>query len=77
LDPSYEKDPSPEHLKADYKGKDPVKVEIFTILQRYNRLNLLVPIGEDDMYFAAMNSTSCRLTPLGQHYWRLVKQKLV
>lgn len=77
LDPSYEKDPSPEHLKDDYKGKDPVKVEIFRILQRYNRLNLLVPIGEDDMYFAAMNSTGCRLTPLGQHYWRLVQKKLV
>jgi len=25
------------------------------------------------MYYAAINSTGCRLTPLGKHYWSLVK----
>ena len=25
------------------------------------------------MYFAAMNNKGCKLTPLGKHYWRLVK----
>ncbi len=27
------------------------------------------------MYFAAMNSKTCKLTVLGFQYWRLVKEK--
>jgi len=77
LDPSFEEHPSPEDLPEDYKGKDPEKIKIFKILQKYNRLNLLVPIDADHMYFAAMWGTCCRLTPLGQHYWRLVKDRVI
>jgi len=29
------------------------------------------------MYFAAMNSKSCRLTAMGYQYWRLVNEKKV
>ncbi|MFD2443714.1 caspase domain-containing protein [Bacillus sp. CGMCC 1.16607] len=47
--------------------------EKFRVLQSYNRVNLVVPVGEEHMYFAAMNSKSCKLTPLGIHYWNLVK----
>lgn len=49
----------------------------FKILQHYNRLNLVVPVGEEHMYFAAMNSKSCKLTPLGKHYWNLVKNSRI
>jgi hypothetical protein len=35
------------------------------------------PIKEEHMYFAAMNSTGCRLTPLGKHYWSLVKAERI
>jgi len=35
---------------------------------------LVVPVDEEFMYFAAMNSKSCRLTELGYHYWRLIKK---
>lgn len=63
LDPSFE----PE-------SECPVEENTLRLatLQRLNRVNLVVPVGEDHMYFAAMNSKSCRLTVLGVHYWRLV-----
>ncbi len=37
----------------------------------------IVPVGEDHMYFAAMNSKSCALTSIGKQYWRLVHNKLI
>ena len=63
LDPSYE----PSEPACDNEN-----TEIFAILQKYNRLNLLVPVGEDHMYYAAINSKACKLTALGVHYWNLV-----
>ncbi len=71
LDPTFE----PE-LKGRDPGMpppDPENVRKFEILQKYNRLNLLVPIGAQHMWNAAMNSKACKLTLLGEHYWRLVK----
>ena len=32
---------------------------------------------EEYMYFAAINSKSCRLTALGNHYWKLAKDKRI
>jgi len=49
----------------------------FKILQKYNRLNLLIPVGEEHMYHAAMHSKSCALTFLGKHYWQLVNENLI
>lgn len=63
LDPSYEPDAEPDH---------PEHEEIFGHLQKYRAARLLVPVGEDHMYFAAINRKSCKLTPLGQFYWHLV-----
>ena len=72
LDPSYE---------PEMKGRDksmplpnPENTEIFAILQKYNRLNLLVPVGAPHPWHAAMESKSCRLTALGEHYRRLVEK---
>jgi len=64
LDPSYEPTANKER-KANEK--------IFSGLQKYRACRLVDPIGEEHMYYAAMNSTGCRLTPLGKHYWNLVK----
>lgn len=50
---------------------------IFSILQKYNRHGLVIPIGAQHMYDAAMESKSCKLTPLGQHYWNLVDKDLI
>ncbi len=51
--------------------------EKFRILQKYNRLNLVVPIGAEHMYFAAMERKACKLTILGEHYWTLVKEERI
>lgn len=63
LDPSFE----PDSPKPDDNN-----MEKFSLLQKYNKINLVVPVGEDHMYYSAMNSKSCKLTVLGVHYWNLV-----
>ena len=56
-------------------GHDPEKARIFKDLQKMEGVGLVVPVGEEHMYYAAMNSKSCRLTALGAQYWRLAKEK--
>jgi hypothetical protein len=56
---------------------DPAKVPIFKDLQKLFSVGLVVPVDEEFMYFAAINSKACRLTALGYHYWRLVKQERI
>lgn len=68
LNPSYEPD-------SDNPNEDNIKQ--FRFLQKYNRVNLVVPVGEEHMYYAAMNSKSCKLTVLGIHYWNLVKRERI
>jgi Caspase domain len=62
LDPSYEPDAEPDH---------PEHEEIFGHLQKLRATRLVEPVGEEHMYYAAMNSKSCRLTALGRFYWHL------
>lgn len=70
LDPSFE----PERSAADVgiPAPDPTNTATFAILQRFNRVNLVVPVGAPHMWHAAMGSKTCRLTVLGEHYRRLV-----
>ena len=68
LDPTFE--PDSESFIERKKKK-------FEILQKYNRVNLVVPVEEKHMYYAAMNSKGCRLTPLGIHYWNLVNKNRI
>jgi hypothetical protein len=65
LDPSYE--------FTSEKAID-VKCAIFKDLQELESEGLVKPIDDKHMYYAAMNSKSCKLTALGYHYWRLVKE---
>ena len=78
LDPSYEKTniEGGEHRNLPPYA-DKAHVEIFTLLQKYNRNGLLVPYEATDMYFAAMDSKGCILTPLGKHYFKMVKEDIV
>ena len=65
LDPSFEpesENPSEENTR------------VFAILQKYNRVNLLVPVDAPHMWHAAMQGKSCKLTALGEHYRRLVSK---
>ncbi|NKJ71810.1 caspase family protein [Rhizobium leguminosarum bv. viciae] len=68
-------------LSPDYEPEsgnpDPDKTAVFAILQKYNRVNLLVPVGAPHMYHAAMESRSARLTALGEHYRALVGKGLI
>jgi hypothetical protein len=78
LDPSYE--PEREvgaENKPGYVPPDPKKTLIFAILQKFNRVNLLVPIDAPHMWHAAMQSRPVKLTATGEHYRRLVDQGLI
>lgn len=75
LDPSFEPTNSPEdkhELVEPYANKR--HVEIFADLQKLEGIGLVVPVGEEHMYFAAMKSKSCALTSIGKQYWRLVNK---
>lgn len=71
----YALDPSYEDTNKD--RADPGNVAIFKDLQKLQSVGLVVPVGEEFMYFAAQNSKSCKLTALGFHYWRLAKDKRI
>lgn len=78
LDPAYE----PMRSDADKNSPgnippDPEKNAIFAILQKYNRVNLVVPVGAPHMWHAAMESKVCTLTALGEHYRRLVEKGMI
>lgn len=69
LDPTYEPDkersglpPHPEHEV------------IFAKLQVCRANKLLEPVGHQHMYYAAVQSLGCRLTPLGKHYWQMASR---
>jgi hypothetical protein len=68
LDPTFE----PEHPSAI-----PENNLIFAILQKYNRVNLAVPVGAPHPYHAAIHSKSMKLTALGEHYRRLAAKGVI
>lgn len=65
LDPSYEPDAAPNHGEHE---------AIFAVLQHFRAAKLVEPVGAEHMYYAAMESKSCRLTPLGQHYRHMASE---
>lgn len=73
LDPTFEHD---KH-EADTQEVNKTNEEIFFVLQQYVKLNLVVPVGEAHMYYAAINRKSCKLTARGQHYWNLVYKNTI
>ncbi|QAY82845.1 caspase family protein [Pseudomonas arsenicoxydans] len=62
LDPSYE---------PTETSFDPDHGEVFAQLQKCNRHSLIEPVDAEHMYYAALNSTGCRLTALGAYYREL------
>lgn len=65
LDPSFER---------THESADPRKVEMFDVLVAYRNARLVQVVTHDHLYFAAIESGAVQLTPLGRHYWRLVKE---
>ncbi|HWY70334.1 MAG TPA: caspase family protein [Terriglobales bacterium] len=68
LNPSFEPESTNPNLENTL---------VFAILQKYNRVNLVVPVDAPHMYHAAMGSKTCKLTVLGEHYRRLVARKRI
>ncbi len=77
LDPTYEEDR--KNVDPTESLPEPIDehVQIFKHLQTCNRNGLIDPVQAEHMYYAAMNSTGCRLTAAGAHYWKLAKNKLI
>lgn len=77
LDPTYEeaRDNVPAEIMAI--PPDPEHVRIFKGLQACNRNGLVVPVGTEHMYYAAIESRSCRLTAIGAHYRKLAETKRI
>ena len=72
LDPTYEDTFESNNISKIEERKE--RIRVFKILQSFNRVNLVVPVGAVHMYYAAMNSKGCILTALGKHYWNLAKK---
>jgi uncharacterized caspase-like protein len=68
LDPSFEPTAEPA---------DPKNEATFALLQRCRAAKLVEPVGALHLYFAAMETQRCRLTPLGAHYRRLAAEGLL
>ena len=66
LNPSYE---------PNDDSSTPENEKVFADLQTMRNAGLVVPVDADHLYYAAINSKSCRLTPLGRYYWRLARMK--
>lgn len=78
LDPSFEPERSDEQRQDPaIPPPDPVNTAAFSVLQKYVKVNLVRPVGAPHMWHAAMQSKSCELTVLGQHYWNLVNKGLI
>ena len=75
LDPSFE--PELTGRPAGAAPPDPANTARFAVLQRFNRVNLVVPVDAPSMWHAAIQSKCCKLTVLGEHYRRLVEQNLI
>ena len=78
LDPSFEPTNSntvKHEVIEPYADEE--NVLKFSDLQKLEGIGLVVPEAEDHMYFAAMHSKGCKLTPIGKQYWRLVKDNKI
>jgi len=65
LNPSFEPTVEPRNEENE---------AIFSELQKLRAQRLVTPVGEEHMYYAAVNSKSCKLTSLGRYYWQLANE---
>lgn len=79
LDPSFEPDREnvPEEFKHIPVNDDNTNTKIFKEFQLCNRHGLIVPVDAEHMYYAAINSTGCKLTALGAYYRKLAEAKRI
>jgi hypothetical protein len=78
LDPSFEPERSSDQRDdPSIPTPDPANTATFKVLQDYVRVNLVRPVDAPHMWHAAIQSKSCELTVLGQHYRNLVDKGLI
>lgn len=78
LDPSYEfTNANSINHEVVEPYADENNVRVFKKLQKLESVGLIEPVGEEHMYFAAMHSKSCKLTMLGQYYWKLLSEERI
>jgi len=75
LDPTYEEDK--HHVPEDLRQVDKDHEQVMSHFRKYATQNLLVPVGEDYLYWAAVHSKSCRLTEIGQYIWQMVERRRI
>lgn len=78
LNPSYEptNTPSVTHEVIEpYANK--ANTDIFAEIQKLESVGVVVPDGTPHMYYAAMESRSCSLTPTGKYYWSLIDKNII
>jgi hypothetical protein len=77
LDPTWEPEVTGRPINAP--PPDEANTITFALLQRLNRVGLVVPNGasKPNMYHAAIESKTCKLTVLGQHYRRLAESRRI
>jgi len=75
LDPSFE--PERPVVDTGLPAPNPLNTAKFAILQKLNRVNLVVPVDAPHMWHAAMERKTCKLTVLGEHYRRLVQRNRI
>ena len=79
LDPTYEPERHESWAQDPQGVPAPISEhnEIFSVLQKYNRVGLVVPEDAPHMWHAAMESKTVRLTVLGEHYRQLAEKGLI
>lgn len=75
LDPTFEPELTGRPAGAPFPN--PENTAKFAVLQKFNRVNLVVPVDAPHMWHAAIESKACKLTVLGEHWRRLVEQGLI
>lgn len=78
LNPSFESTNTidvPHEIIEPYAKEE--NVQVFKKLQKLVSVGLVKPVGEQYMYYAALHSKSCKLTALGQYYWKLLSENRI
>lgn len=77
LDPSHEPDRGEEAERLSDIEVNEDHVEIYRDLQKCCSGNLVVPVGHNHMWHAAVFSGGCKLTATGVHYRRLAENNQI
>lgn len=73
----YTFEPDKNYAPAEDKKHYLEHEEILSHFQMYRDARLLIPEGEDHLFWAAIKRKGCKLTTLGQFYWLLVKENKI